>query len=261
MRARYFVTVAALLTATAGCGEYRNSTFVPPAQTPDAQSQHAASTMATTAAVATPAPTPTPIVLSPGKTVGLDNQFTPNDGDTTRGGRGQTVDGLPCKTSMSENNYHVHWYLGLLVNGRQIAIPDGVGMNNPGPDTTFNGHPNYTNTASCFYYLHTHDASGMMHTESPSTAPLSSSLYTLGTLLDVWGMTLSSSGFGPYSGTTRVYTAKVPLKTLTASNYTLYTGTTPRAISVYSHMAIWIEVGPTFVAPPNIPAVKFFTEY
>jgi len=250
------LAIVAAIAIAAGCGGNQNSSFTPTAAEPAGAVRQAAST-----AAATPKPTPTPIALGPGKIVGLDNQFMPNDGDTTRGGRGQTVDSVPCKPTMSENNYHVHWYLGLLVNGRQIAIPDGVGMLNPGPDTTFNGHPNYTNTATCFYYLHTHDASGLIHTESPSTAPLSSSQSTLGWLLDIWGMPLSSSGFGPYSGTVRVYTARVPLKTLVASNYVLYTGTSPRAISIYSHMAVWIEVGPTFVAPPYIPAVKFWTEY
>ncbi|MBV9271338.1 MAG: hypothetical protein JO165_09595 [Candidatus Eremiobacteraeota bacterium] len=249
-RLQLSASVCAVLALAAGCSGTHNASFTPPTQQQSAFSR-----------ADVPAATPTPLKLAPGKIVGLDDQFTPTDGNSSSGGQGQPVDGLTCNKTMSENHYHVHWYLGLLVNGTQIAIPDGVGMQNPGADGTYFGYSNFTNTATCFYDLHTHDASGMIHTESPLTIPFSSSAFTLGTLLDVWGISISSSNFGPYIGPVQVYTAKVPLKTLTASNYTLYTGADPTSIAVYSHMAIWIEVGPTFVSPPNIPAIKFYTEY
>src|SRR5690349_5060878 len=106
-RAGFLVCASALIAMTAGCAANQSSPFTPPAQDTAADARSPQSAAAVPAA--TPAPTPTPIALSAGKIVGADNQFTPNDGDTTRGGRGQTVDGLPCKTSMSESNYHVHW--------------------------------------------------------------------------------------------------------------------------------------------------------
>ncbi|MBV8490240.1 MAG: hypothetical protein JO199_06905 [Candidatus Eremiobacteraeota bacterium] len=202
-----------------------------------------------------PGPTPKPVVLSPGGVVGEDGMFDPADGDTPSGGTGQTVDSIPCAPSMSENSYHVHAFLGLFVNGTEYAVPDQIGLWQPGPIQ--NGT---TNTAQCYYYIHFHDATGMIHIESPSTAPLSSSVYTLGNVLDVWGESVSATSFGPFSGQVRVFYDKLPLKAMTANTYTEYAGN-PTALPLYSHEAIWIEVGPAFVLPPNIPAVEFYTEY
>lgn len=206
-----------------------------------------------------PSPTPTPavkpVVLSPGAIIGKDNQFTPNDGDTLSGGNGLSVDGIPCAPTMTENAYHVHAYLGIIVNGTQIAVPDQIGLNVPGPIQS-----GYTSTAQCYYEIHTHDASGMIHIESPSTASLASSIYTLGTMLDVWGVSVGPNGIGPFSGTVRAFVDRVPLKAATANSYTEYAGD-PNAIPLYSHEAIWLEIGPAYVLPPNIPAVDFYTEY
>jgi hypothetical protein len=202
----------------------------------------------------TPKPTPTPLVLFPGAVIGEDNEFVPADGDAPGGGQSQTVDGIPCAGSF-DNNYHVHAFLGILVNGTQIALPDQIGFYKPGPISH-----GYTGAAQCFYYLHTHDASGMVHVESPSSAPLSGTLFALKNVLDVWGMTLGPNNVGPFAGQVRAFTATVPLKTLTASNY-VESGGDPNAIPLYSHEAIWLEVGPTFVVPPYLPAVTFYTEY
>jgi hypothetical protein len=196
-----------------------------------------------------------PVVLSPGGVIGQDNQFTPNSGDTPAGGTGQVVDGMPCALSMSENQYHVHAYLGLLVNGKQVAIPDQIGLNVPGPIAS-----GYTATAQCYYNIHFHDTTGMIHIEAPSTASLGSSLYTLGNVFDVWGITVNAAQMGPFAGQVRVFVDQVPLKTLVAGSYTEYLGD-PNAIPLYSHEAIWVEVGPAFVIPPNIPEVVFYTEY
>ena len=206
-----------------------------------------------------PSPTPTPlvkpVVLSPGAVIGEDNQFTPNDGDTASGGNGRQIDGIPCAPSMTENMYHVHAYLGIIVNGTRIAVPDQIGLNVPGPIQS-----GFTATAQCYYEIHTHDASGMIHIESPSTAALGSSIYTLGTMLDVWGMPVGPNAVGPFNGSVRTFVDRVPLKTLTANSYTEYAGD-PNTIPLYSHEAIWLEIGPVYVLPPNIPAVDFYTEY
>jgi hypothetical protein len=216
------------------------------------------STVASSVNASTPTPAPTPsttVVLAPGKVVGKNDQFTPNNGDTSSGGNGKTTDNIPCAASMTENQYHVHPYLGLYVDGTQIAIPAQIGMYKPGAPS--NG---YTNTASCYYYIHTHDASGMIHIEAPGTQSMASSVYTLGDVLKIWGITATTSNFGPFKGQVRVFIDRVPVKTLTDSSYTQYTGDI-NALPLYSHEAVWVEVGPTFVLPPNIPAVKFYTEY
>ncbi|MGZ3498295.1 MAG: hypothetical protein ACXWNK_09610 [Vulcanimicrobiaceae bacterium] len=237
---------ATLVTALAACNGGGSQAPLPPS-TP-------VSVMPMSAAVAAAA-LPAQITLSPGAVIGADNQFTPNDGDIYDGGQGQTVAGIPCLTKMfdgSSATYHVHAFLGILVNGKELALPDGIGMKNPGADV--NG---YVNSASCFYYIHTHDASGMLHIESPSTALKSASLYTLGNAFSIWGISVTARNVGPYTGTVRTYVATVPLKQLIASNYTVFSGD-PHTIKLYSHEAIWLEVGPTFVTPPP---VRFYTEY
>jgi hypothetical protein len=206
-------------------------------------------------AMPTTAPTPTPIDIEPGKVTGEDNLFTPNDGDSPTGGQSQSVDGIPCAPTMYLNYYHVHVYVGILVNGLQVAVPDQIGLYSPGPIS--NG---FTSTAQCYYYLHTHDASGMIHVESPSTVPLTSTLYTLKNLFDVWGITVGPENVGPFNGQVRTFVATVPLRTVTAQNYSEFTGD-PNTIQLYSHEAIWLEVGPTFVLPPYLPAATFYTEY
>jgi hypothetical protein len=190
---------------------------------------------------------PSSVTVSAGAITGLDNAFTPNDGDSSTGGNGQTVDGIPCLTTMSEAAYHVHVFLGFVNNGQLVALPDGTGMKNPGADSG-----GVVSTATCFYYLHTHDASGVIHLESPSTASRTTSLFTLGTYLDIWGHSLGSA---------RVYTSGQHYEgqgsqTVANTAYTQYTGD-PRGIALYAHEVIWVENGPNYVAPSALPSVTF----
>ncbi|HET9095760.1 MAG TPA: hypothetical protein VFN37_03790 [Candidatus Baltobacteraceae bacterium] len=208
-----------------------------------------------------PTPFPASYTIGSGGIFGADNVFSPNDGDTSSGGQGQTVDGMPCVSTMP-NAYHVHSFAGIIINGRQLALPDGIGMKNPGADGTYYGFPNWTEYASCYYYIHTHDASGVFHVESPQSVSLSSSIYTLGNAFDMWGMTLSSTQIGPYTGTVRAYVANVPLKTaqILRSYYTQYSGD-PRSIPIYSHTTTWLEIGPTYVTPSSLPVLNYYEEY
>lgn len=210
---------------------------------------------------ASPTPMPASYTIGYGEIFGADNAFSPNDGDTSSGGQGQTVDGMPCASTMP-NAYHVHSFVGIIINGRQLALPDGIGMKNPGADGTYAGIPNWTEYASCYYYIHTHDASGVFHVESPQSASLSSSIYTLGNAFDMWGMALSNTQIGPYTGTVRAYTAKVPLKTtqILRSYYTLWSGN-PRSIPIYSHTTTWLEIGPNYITPSNLPVLNYYMEY
>lgn len=211
---------------------------------------------------ASPTPLPASYAIGHGEIFGADNQFTPDDGDTSSGGQGQTVDSITCASTMY-TTYHVHAFLGIIVNGRQLALPDGIGMVQPGADITYEGIPNWTEYASkCYYYTHTHDASGVMHLESPKSMPPTSSLFTLGNFLDVWGIKVSSSGVGPYGGTVKTYLAQVPFKTESVPNtdYVLYSGD-PNAIPLYSHTCIWLEVGPNYVDPSKLPTLNWWDEY
>jgi hypothetical protein len=212
----------------------------------------------TAAATATPAPAPTlpaELVLGQGKTDGKPGMFTPTRGDTATGGQSQVVDNIQCAPTMVDNSFHVHSFVGLIVNGQWYAIPDSIGFYKPGPLES-----GFSNYATCFYNIHTHDASGYVHQEILSSAKESASLFTLGNFVDVWGQTLSGSGFGPFPGVVEVYTAQAPSGALNASNWTQYTGD-PNQIALYSHEAVWIEVGPPYVAAAQLPIVRFYTQY
>lgn len=259
--------------------------------------------------IPTPVPTPTPsstatpnatltVNTGDGEINGVDDQIkssAPNthnnagEGDlegsdpgaqTQGGGQGQVVDGIPTATSMS-NQYHVHAFVGLYVNGQEIAIPDAIGMVNPfgdfqPPEPCTNNTPNQECYADAFYYIHTHDASGEVHLEAPTSTPCGVqngvyvgpcnwSMFTFGNFLDVWGIQLTPVNFGPFSGAVQIYTS--PLKYVacpsgacyTGSNtYSLYTGD-PAQMPLYSHTVVWILVGsgnPTGSSLPNIQWVQ-----
>lgn len=232
------------------------------------------STVAPTQAAATPTPPGASTqtnVTTEGATFGTPDEFTPNVGDTSSGGQGQTVDGISCDPTMS-NNYHVHVYLGLFVNGSQVALPAGVGMNNPGAFGSGDpSYPGFINSASCFYHIHIHDQSGIVHIEDPdpNAVPITGSLYTLQNLFDIWGITVNSGQFGPFSGggtPLRVFTTGQVFRgdcdstatcTVPATDLTYY-GDNPSSIPMYSHEVIFVEVGPTW--PTTLPNIQFYTE-
>jgi hypothetical protein len=246
----------ALLAACAGHSSAPQSTNLLP------QTYSGGSTTLT--ATPTPSPFPASYTIGSGQIFGKDNVFSPNDGDTSTGGQGQKVDGIPCLTTMP-GTYHIHSFVGIIINGRQLALPDGTGMKYPGSDGTYAGFPNWTEyvgSGGCYYYMHTHDASGVVHIESPSTAARSTSLYTLGNYFDVWGRPISTTQIGPYTGTVRAYVAQVPLKTfkIPQSAYTLYSGN-PRYIPLKSHTTTWLEIGPTYVTPSHFPVLNYYMEY
>jgi hypothetical protein len=134
------------------------------------------------------------------------------------------------------------------------------------------GADNWECYADAFYYMHTHDASGVIHMESPTpdcgatvnwTVLCTQSLFTLGNFFDIWGISVSNSvpaaagNFGHYQGNIHVYTSALgkydactTSQCYTPSNqYTEYTGD-PHSIPLYSHTVIWIVIG----AQPNRPA-------
>jgi hypothetical protein len=198
---------------------------------------------------------PPAVNLAQGAVDGAPGYFTPQEGNTSKGGNGAPVDGITCDTVMY-NTFHVHAYLGVIVNGSWLADPTAVGMINPGPAS--NG---FVDTASCFYWIHTHDSSGYIHMESPNVAPITSSEFTLGNVMDVWGMPLSSTQFGPWSGVVRIFTGQAATGSETVNSYTEYTAGNFASIPLYSRTAVWIEVNPPYTEASQLPPVTFYTEY
>ena len=133
-----------------------------------------------------PAPLPAPptvpplstdpaIILSFGSTVGTTDHWP--DGNTSTGGQGADVDGLPCLTNMPED-YHVHVHVSVFLNGDQLRIPAHLGI-----------PKDAAGVDKCFYSIHTHDKSGELHVEAGAPAT-----FTLGQLFDIWGQPLDTAG-------------------------------------------------------------------
>jgi len=202
-----------------------------------------------------------------------DGDLRSTDPGARPGGGGQgpvgnKIDNISCDTTMP-NTYHVHAFVGVYVNGVEYAVPDAVGMDRASGDRydKYSGWPNQELYAICFYHVHTHDASGMVHLEASNAVPITSSIFSLGTMLDIWGVKVTASQFGPYLGTVVAYTslnsAQVPCHTVAscevgANQYKLWNGPIAE-MPLYSHEAIWIEVGSGNPDAAHLPGVSFAT--
>jgi hypothetical protein len=283
-----------------------------PAPTPTAVQTATPSPVPTSSS--SPGPTPTPnrtttVLTGDGEVNGTDDlikssspnthsnngegNLMPGDPGATPqgGGQGNAVAGsfgsIPCNTTMS-NDYHVHAFVGIIVNGQEVALPDGIGMVNPSGDGPYQPPnpgatpiPNQEMYADCFYFIHTHDASGLVHLEAPSSftgvAPCGAqatpqysvlctgSYFTLGDLLNVWGVSLSPTNFGPFSGQVGIYATAPqygqcpPGPCYTGSNqYIAMTDSTQwTSIPLYHLTAIWIVVGQQPAQPSALPNIEW----
>ena len=174
------------------------------------------------------------IRLLPGDQIGI-NTFP--DGDTTAGGQGQVMDHLlGCHGHMSEL-FHIHTHLSIFdPSGNQIMVPWGVGIVAP---YTFDRDNDEIVTGTCFYNLHTHDRSGVIHDEAKTDLHL-----TLGNFFDVWGMPLSNGGVAGYTGT-------VWVKIITTAGAQPWTKTIdPRSILLADKEQITLSVGRKFSPVP-----------
>ncbi|HXW51407.1 MAG TPA: hypothetical protein VEJ41_05400 [Candidatus Acidoferrales bacterium] len=151
--------------------------------------------------------------------------------------------------------------MGVYVNGNQYALPIALGMVDPGAPVD-----GFINSAQCFYHIHTHDSSGIVHVEDPdpSGVPITGTLHTLKNVLDIWGITMDGTHFGQFSGPVVVLTSGQVYRgdqnngDVPSSTYTFYSGD-PNSIPLYSHEVIWVLVGPTY--PPSLDGVSFYTEF
>ncbi len=186
----------------------------------------------------TPGPSPTtkPVQLQPGQTVGkpIFGIPTPNPQkgilpDTATGGHGQTIDGIPCEATEAVA-LHVHSHLSVLVNGSPLQIPAYIGIALSGPQQ------------SCLYWIHTHDASGVIHVEAGDVTAPNGGPFTIGNFFDIWGEPLTNDQVGPFKGKVTAFV-----------NGQAYNGD-PRSIPLRAHQGIVLEVGrvvppPTYLIP------------
>ena len=145
---------------------------------------------------------------------------------------GQKIDGIGCSTS-EQTVYHIHIHLTIVVNGTPRQVPAAIGI--PGAQAQNTPQGPFISSGSCFYWLHTHAADGIIHVESPTHRT-----YTLGNFFDEWGQPLGPGQVGPAKGhVTAIY------------NGQLYVGN-PRDIPLNRHAQVQLEVATPLVAPEKI---------
>ena len=145
---------------------------------------------------------------------------------------GQAIDGISCQTS-EQTVFHIHTHLTIFVNGQQRQVPAGIGI--PGAVAQQTQAGPFVDSGSCFYWLHTHAADGIIHIESPVQRT-----YTLGEFFDEWGQPLGPSQVGSAHG-----------KVTVIVNGQVFKGN-PRDVPLGSHENLQVEVGTPLVAPETI---------
>ena len=142
---------------------------------------------------------------------------------------------------------HAHAHLDVFIDGKAILVPAGIGINIEDPEVIyFEDVGSYGGIEvcdqPCISPLHTHDASGIIHTESVNAEPI-----TLGQFFTEWGVELSETCVGEQCAPTpiAVYIGGEP-----------YEGD-PRAIELTDQKVIVIVVG---TPPAVIPSTADFSE-
>ena len=98
--------------------------------------------------------------------------------------------------------HHVHAHLDVFVNGRRVVVPAGIGINIKDPGVkVFRDTPDGSKAYGgielcakpCISPLHTHDNTGILHTESASPVP-----NRLGQFFTEWGVQLGRACVSGY---------------------------------------------------------------
>ena len=145
---------------------------------------------------------------------------------------GQTIDGIGCQTS-EQTVFHIHTHLTIFVNGKQRQVPAAIGI--PGAVAEQTSAGPFVDSGTCFYWLHTHAADGIIHIESPVERT-----YTLGEFFDEWGQPLGPGQVGPAKG-----------KVTAIVNGKVFKGN-PRNVPLGSHENLQLDVGTPLIAPETI---------
>jgi hypothetical protein len=145
---------------------------------------------------------------------------------------GQTIDGISCETS-EQTVFHIHTHLTIFVNGQPRQVPAAIGI--PGAVAQQTKAGPFIDSGTCFYWLHTHAADGIIHIESPVERT-----YTLGEFFDEWGQPLGPGQAGPAKG-----------KVTVIVNGKVFKGN-PRDVPLGSHENLQLDVGTPRIAPETI---------
>jgi hypothetical protein len=145
---------------------------------------------------------------------------------------GQAIDGTQCQSN-EQTLFHIHAHLAIFVNGSPRQVPAGIGI--PGAQAQNSAQGPFVSSGTCFYWLHTHAADGIIHIESPVQRT-----YTLGDFFDEWGQRLGPHQVGPATG-----------RIAAIYNGQRYEGN-PRDIPLNAHAQIQLEVGTPLIAPEPV---------
>jgi hypothetical protein len=137
---------------------------------------------------------------------------------------GKPVDGVPAGAMVS-GGFHVHSHLTLYIDGMEQWVPAGVGVLRPVVLDPTESDPNIT-AAKGFYWLHTHDESGVIHEEAPKPQD-----FNLGEFFDLWGQPLDRHEVGPAQGDVTVWV-----------DGKRYDGD-PRKVALKDHTQVQLNVG------------------
>jgi hypothetical protein len=145
-----------------------------------------------------------------------------SDGQASANGLYPGVDNVTCDQG-EQTAYHIHAHLSIYINGAAVQVPQGIGI---APD------------GSCFYWLHTHDTSGIIHIEAPGQQH-----FTLGNFFDVWSQRFSQL---PY-----------PLQLDNTSAWQVYVDGKPytgnfRQIPLQAHELVTLAYNSPHVTPDTI---------
>jgi hypothetical protein len=146
--------------------------------------------------------------------------------------------------------HHVHAHLDVFVNGALVIVPAAIGINVRDPDVHVFKVPDGSKAYGgirlcdkpCISPLHTHDDTGILHTESASAVP-----NRLGQFFTEWDVRLGRSCVGGYCR---------PASIEVFVNGKRYTGD-PRAILLTDHKEIAIVIG---TPPKKIPSAADFSK-
>ena len=196
---------------------------------------------------------PVAIVLAAGMAAGVDARLVGTAPTPAKGAAPWAAPADPMSRTVSAGLkpersesfiHHVHAHLDVFVNGKHVRVPAGIGINIHDPGVrTFKlpgGAKAYGGIGrcakACISPLHTHDDTGILHTESASSVP-----NHLGEFFTEWGVALTRTCVGGYCRLPRphVYVNGKP-----------FTGD-PRTIELLDHEEIAIVIG---TPPAKIPA-------
>jgi len=146
--------------------------------------------------------------------------------------------------------HHAHAHLDVFVDGKPIVVPAGIGINIDDPEVQRfkdpDGAVGYGGIRRCrrpcISPLHTHDATGIIHTESKSPEP-----NMLGQFFTEWSVRLSESCVGEHCSPDRIafYVNGKPYRQ------------DPRTIELTDREEIAIVIG---TPPPEIPNTADFSK-